>query len=198
MQATVCPEMIQLKARGYLHTWAQYGLTLSAAAFFDDTPSLQIDQSPVIRRFYQRTPPRHTKYVTQLYDALAEATAARRTMRHMDRTFRPDFAQEIEDTPENLEYGQLTSAQKGMRGISAEMRLVVDTPDLPTLQQHATDLGREKRFKARITRVRRSKAWGDLGDLKRELLDLWTEERNTLAKEVMQDIEAQRKQQRKR
>ncbi len=56
------------------------------------------------------------------------------------------------------------------------MRLVVDTPDLPTLRQHATDLGR---FKARITHMRRSKAWGDLGDLKRELLDLWTEERNT-------------------
>ncbi len=37
---------------------------------------------------------------------------------------------------------------------------------------------------------------GALGDLKRELLDLWTEERNTLAKEVMQDIEAQRKQRR--
>ncbi len=78
-----------------------------------------------------------------------------------------------------------------------EMRLVVDTPDLPTLQRHATDLGRERDFKARIARMRRSKAWGDLGDLKRELLDLWTEERNTLAKEVMQDIEAQRKQRRK-
>ncbi len=73
------------------------------------------------------------------------------------------------------------------------MRLVVNTPDLPTLQQHAMDLGRERNFKARITRMRRSKAWGDLGDLKRELLDLWTEERNTLAKQVMQDIEAQRK-----
>ena len=118
-------------------------------------------------------------------------------MSHMDRTFRPDFAKEIEDTPENLEYGQLTSAQKGMRGISAEMRLVVDTPDLLTLQRHATDLGREREFKTRITRMRRSKAWRDLGDLKRELLDLWTEERNTLAKQVMQDIEAQRKQRRK-
>ncbi len=45
---------------------------------------------------------------------------------------------------------------------------MVDTPDLPALRQHATDLGRE-------------------------LLDLWTEERNALAKEVMQDIEAQRR-----
>ncbi len=78
-----------------------------------------------------------------------------------------------------------------------EMRLVVDTPDLPTLQWHATDLGRERGLRARIARISRYKAWGDLGDLKRELLDLWTEERNTLAKEVMQDIEAQRNQRRK-
>ena len=57
----------------------------------------------------------------------------------------------------------------------------------------ATDLGRERDLKARIARMRRSKAWGDLGDLKRELLDLWTEERNMLAKQVMKDIKAQRK-----
>ncbi len=73
------------------------------------------------------------------------------------------------------------------------MRLVVDTHDLPTLQQHAADLGRDKLLRPKINRLRRSKAWRDLGDLKRELLDLWTEERNTLAKEVMQDIEVQRR-----
>ncbi len=44
--------------------------------------------------------------------------------------------------------------------------------------------------------MRLSKAWRDLGDLKRELLDLWTEERNAYAKEVMTDIKAQRKQRR--
>ncbi len=73
------------------------------------------------------------------------------------------------------------------------MRLVVDTPDLPTLQQHATDLGRERDFKARITRMQHSKAWGDPGDLKREPLDLWTEERNDLAKRAVLDIEKQRR-----
>ncbi len=74
---------------------------------------------------------------------------------------------------------------------------MVDTPDFPTLQRHATNLGRERGLMARIARTSRSKAWGDLGDLKRELLDLWAEERNTLAKAVMQDIEAQRKRRRK-
>jgi len=73
------------------------------------------------------------------------------------------------------------------------MRLVVDTPDLPTPQQYATDLGRERDFKARIARMRCSKAWGDLGDLKRELLDLWTAERNDLAKRAVLDIEKQRR-----
>ncbi len=41
---------------------------------------------------------------------------------------------------------------------SGEMRLVVGTPDLPTLQRHATDLGLERGLKARITRMQRSKA----------------------------------------
>jgi hypothetical protein len=77
------------------------------------------------------------------------------------------------------------------------MRLVVDTPDLPTLQRHAAGLARDRRLRPKSTRLRRSKPWGDLGDPKRELLDLWTEERNTLAKEIMLDIEAQRKQRRK-
>ncbi len=73
------------------------------------------------------------------------------------------------------------------------MRLVVDTPDLPSLQQHVADLGRDRNLRPRIARIRRTKAWRDLGNLKREPLDLWTEERNALAKTVMQDIEKQRK-----
>ncbi len=77
------------------------------------------------------------------------------------------------------------------------MSLVVNAPDLPTLQQHAAGLARERSLRPKINRLRLSKDWRDLGDLKRELLDLWTEERNVLAKEVMQDIEAQRKQRRK-
>ena len=187
------PAQVEALLRGYLNTWALYGLTLSDAAFFDDVPSLRVDQYPVIRRFYQGTPPRHSKYVTRLYDALEAATEARRTMRHMDRTYRPDFASEIELTPENLEFDHLSTAQKRMRPISAEMRRVVDIPDLPSLQQHASDLGRERHLRPKISRMKRSKSWRDLGGLKRELLDLWTEERNAYAKEVMLDIEAQRK-----
>ncbi len=70
---------------------------------------------------------------------------------------------------------------------------MVDIPDLRTLQQHASDFGREKDFRPMIGRMRHTKVWRDLGDLKRGLLDMWTEERNTYAKEVMLDIEKQRR-----
>ncbi len=112
---------------------------------------------------------------------------------HLPRPRHEDFAAEIERTPENLEFGQLSNAQKRMRTISAEMRRVVDIPDLRTLQQHASDLGREKHFRPMIGRMRHTKVWRNLGDLKRELLDMWTEERNAYAKEVMLDIEKQRR-----
>ena len=42
--------------------------------------------------------------------------------------------------------------------------------------------------------TRSADAWRDLGDMKRDLLDLWTEERSAYAKGVMTDIEKQRRQ----
>ncbi len=68
-----------------------------------------------------------------------------------------------------------------------------DTPSIRiALVQSHTGLSRERRFKPKIARMRDSKAWRDLGDLKRELLDMWIAERNARAKEVMRDIKGQR------
>ncbi len=114
-------------------------------------------------------------------------------MRHMDRTYRPDFAIELERTRENLEFNQLDRASKAMRTISREMRRVVDAPDLPSLQRYGVDLARDLRLRPKINRLRDGKSWGDLGDLKRDLIDLWIAERNDLAKRVVLDIEKQRK-----
>ena len=124
---------------------------------------------------------------------LATTIGSRRLVADMDRTGRPDFATELERTRENLEFNQLDRASKAMRSISREMRRVVDAPDLRTLRQYGADLARDKRLRPKIDRLRRGKVWDDLGDLKRELLDLWTAERNDLAKRVILDIEAQRK-----
>ncbi len=44
-----------------------------------------------------------------------------------------------------------------------------------------------------LDRLRRSRAWHNLGDLKRDLIDLWIGKRNALTKEVMTGIEARRR-----
>ncbi len=44
-----------------------------------------------------------------------------------------------------------------------------------------------------LDRLRRSRAWNNLGDLKRDLIDLWIGKRNALTKEVMTGIEARRR-----
>jgi len=183
------PAQVEALLRGYLNTWAMYGLTLSDALVFDDTPTLPVHEYPVIRRFYQPTPPHHTKYVTEFYELLKETTEARRTMRHMDRTYRPELAEELARSEANLTYDQLSRANQQMQSISREIRTVMTIPDLPTLQRYAGQLARDDRLYPRISRLRRSEAWRDTGDLKRALLDLWTQERNRLAKRVVQDVE---------
>ena len=59
------PARAEALLRGFLNTWAGYGLTLADAAFFDDAPELRIDQYPALRRFYRKTPATHTRYVTE-------------------------------------------------------------------------------------------------------------------------------------
>ena len=110
----------------------------------------------------------------------------------MARGYRPDLADEIEPTAPNLAYGQLSRANQTMQTYAAELRRVADAPDLPTLQGYARDLARDRTYAGRVGRLQRSRAWRDLGALKRELLDLWLTERNRLAEEVVREVKARR------
>lgn len=184
------PKQLEALLRGYFNTWATYGLTLSDAVFFDDVPDMRADQYPGLRRFYQSTPSPHSRYVTEFYEMLKEATEARRTMRAMVRSQRPETASEIAETPENIGYGPLGKAQERMQAFNAQMRRVSNTPDLESLQTYALAIAGEKRFAPAIGRMQVSKAWKDLGALKRELLDMWIAERNAYAKFVVKRFEA--------
>ena len=114
-------------------------------------------------------------------------------MREMDRSFRPQYAEEVAKTPENLEYFQLTNANEEMRGIVSEIRSVMRAPTLASLHQLAKQMVRRPSYRPTINKLRRSKDWRDLGALKAELLDLTIMERNKHAKVVVTDIEKQRK-----
>ena len=77
------PARTEALLRGYLNTWALYGLTLADAALYDDIPEMRVDQYPALRRFYQQKPARRTKYETMFYDMLREVTELRMTQSKM-------------------------------------------------------------------------------------------------------------------
>ena len=176
------PKQLEALLRGYLNTWAMYGLSAADGALFDDIPDLRTDQYPVIRRFFSQEPAKSTRHLSELYEVIEAATKARRTMRRMDRTHRPEIAAEMERERENLIYSQATRANKELSAIGREIAAVMNTPSLEELHTYAQGLARERRFAGKIAKLRRGESWRDIGALKRDLIDLWLSERNAFAK----------------
>jgi hypothetical protein len=153
----VNPVRAEALLRGYLNTWAAYGLLMSDKAFFGDTtPTLRTDQLPVARRFYAQEPALHTKHESKFYDMLEEAKRLRGTLRELDHLGRSDLADQKEQDPMAGEAQPLERAAKNLRSINADMLKA----------RRATDL---------------------TPDQKRKRLDELTAERNALFKATVQD-----------
>ena len=206
----ISPAKTEALLRGYFNTWAAYGLMLADGMVFDDTPDLRVDQYPGIRRFYSREPARRSRAVTQIYEMVQEATQARRTMRHMDRSYRPEIAAELENTRENLLHNQITFARDHLGVIKKEMdqvtwaRTLDDVREIAEerrrgakIRRDAIDKAAERRrvekSRVLITSAKRDGAWDDIGTLKMLLLDDLLRERNAYARDVMADVEAREK-----
>lgn len=126
------PESMQLNPvrgeallRGYLNTWAMYGLMLSDRTLFSDKlPAMRADQMPVVRRFYSQEPPQHTTFETQFYDMLSESQRLHGTLRELDRQGRPEIADEKEKGPLAGEARPLERAARNVQQVNAEMMKV--------------------------------------------------------------------------
>lgn len=127
----VPPARAEALLRGYLNTWAMYGLMLSDQAFFGDKlPEMRTDQMPVVRRFYQDEPARGTKFESQFYDMLGEAKRLQGTLRELDRQGRPDIADQKEQSPLAGESKPLERTNKNLQSLNAEMKDVRRADDL--------------------------------------------------------------------
>lgn len=121
----VNPVRAEALLRGYLNTWALYGLAFTDHAFFGDKlPAGRTDQLPVVRRFYSQEPPQHTKYETMFYDMLGEANRLHGTMRELDALGYKAIADAKEKDPLATEARPLDRAAKSLSQINADMREV--------------------------------------------------------------------------
>jgi hypothetical protein len=121
----VPPARAEALLRGYFNTWAMYGLMLTDSAFFGkQLPERRLDEMPVVRRFYEGTPAKHTKYEEMFYDMLGEAERLRGTMRELDDRNQQELADEKEKEPLSTKVGQLGRAQKRLSTINKDMQAV--------------------------------------------------------------------------
>lgn len=121
----VNPVRAEALVRGYFNTWGMYGLMLADQAFFGDKlPEKRLDEMPVVRRFYEGEPAKHTKFESQFYDMLGEAKRLHNTMRTLDKMNRPEIADEIEQNPMAEMDKQLERASRNLHGINADMEQV--------------------------------------------------------------------------
>lgn len=121
----VNPVRAEALLRGYFNTWGMYGLMLTDQAFFGDKlPEKRMDELPVVRRFYEADPVKHTKYETMFYDMLGEARRLHGTMRELDQVGRSEIADEIEKSPLSSKGKQLERASRNIGTINADMEEV--------------------------------------------------------------------------
>lgn len=118
----VNPVRAEALIRGYFNTWGMYGLMLADQGLFGDKlPAKRLDEMPVVRRFYEGEPAKHTRFETEFYDMLGEARRLHNTMRQLDKQNRPEIANEIEAKPMTLMDKQLERAAKNLHGINGDM-----------------------------------------------------------------------------
>ncbi len=156
------PARAEALLRGYLNTWAGYGLMLSDAAFFGNQPEKRLDELPIVRRFYAQDPARHTKYEEAFFDMLKEATMMRGTI---DRLH---------------ERGDTERATK----------LEAKHPDIAWEARYMQKVAKWNRDTERqMTEVRRDRSLTPAQ--KRVQLDTLTAERNQLFKETVLELKKQ-------
>lgn len=175
--------------KGYLNTWAVYGLNMSDWMIFDDQPAANWDRNPMWRRFVGTQPARSTRFIQDLYDVINEANKTRATARYLARTHRPELAGEEAYSAPNMLYKAGTRAEATMSAISNALKRNDDAPTLKIAQKVAKEVNsimpKEEKF---LKLVKENGTWEDINKLKRAVEDSLLYRRNNYARDVMTQI----------
>ncbi len=191
----VSPVRVEALLRGYLNTWALYGLTMSDAMFFDDQPDLSIHEYPVFRTFWPKpAEKRHTRYETEFYDAVRDASQLRRNVRQALNLWGRDIAREYAEDPRQALRPFLNTQKKTMDAINDNTNRIRNMRSLEELRTYAEAIGRGQ-MGPQVRALQQTEAWNHKGKLKAELLDMWSAKRSAFAKQSMQQLQKMRQRQ---
>ena len=152
------PARAEALLRGYFNTWAMYGLMLSDNAFFDkNMPERRLDEMPVLRRFYEASPAKHTKYETMFYDMLGEAQRLHGTIKTLDEMGSKSMADEFDKNPKASTTQQLQRVNENLQAINRDMNDVRNSDNTKADKRKRLDeltLERNELLKATVNDVR--------------------------------------------
>jgi hypothetical protein len=132
----VNPVRAEALLRGYLNTWASYGLLLSDLALYgDELPTMRVDEMPVLKRFIGAQPARHTKYEKEYYDLLGESIRMRRTFNHLLKTGDVDRALDYSGKRDGEQGVVLNAFQKPIKQLRQAVEIARRDPDLTPNQR---------------------------------------------------------------
>tara|TARA_Y100000310_G_scaffold339279_1_gene431489 strand:- start:523 stop:4413 length:3891 start_codon:yes stop_codon:yes gene_type:complete len=186
------PRRMKHLLRGYLNAWAEYGLMLSDAIFFDEAQDIPIDRLPGIRSFHKKTHGARSAAETKFYDWATEATMARQTAKRMVKRGFPEIADELRLTDEYKDAGLAAAAKKTVSGFNSTMNRISTRKELKDVQAEANRMARNKAMGAKVRKIKASKDWQDIGALKAELLIVFTDHRTDYMKGVLAKAEKNR------
>jgi len=127
----VNPVRAEALLRGYLNSWAMYGLMASDRFVVGkNLPEMRTDEKPVVRRFYRDEPQAHTKFESEFYEMLSASKRLRGSLKELDQMGLPQIADEKEKSPLAGEAKPLERAAKNLGAINKDMEQVRRDPGI--------------------------------------------------------------------
>ena len=184
----VSPAQAEHLLRGYLNSWADYGLRLIDGIAFDDAPHMRLDQAPVIRRFYGEQPRLNSRYVDELYQMVGAADQVRATARFMTRTFSPEQAQAELRKPEVAQGIALKGAGKVLGGYRRQIEEVLRAHTVEELRKLAELQSRIAPDPGFMMQAQAPANWNSLPRLKTLMRDRLVAMRNQFAEREVKQL----------
>jgi uncharacterized glyoxalase superfamily protein PhnB len=180
----VSPAQLEQLLRGYLNTWALYGLMLVDGSFYDRAPDIPFTELPAIRPFYRGKRTTRTREVEPFFKMLEEVRATNRVWQKMRDENEPGIVAELQEQRDRALERRLGRSETRARKIRERRENVINAANLSSLHTQARRIRTRDRAAYRQMRDN-ADVWDDAGKLRARMIEFWSEQYASIFREAM-------------
>jgi hypothetical protein len=171
----VSPAQLEQLVRGYLNTWALYGIMLVDGVFYDQAPDIPFHELPGIRPFYRGKRTARTRQSEVFFDMLREAQKTNAVWQKMRRENEDEIVASLQETRDRAREARLGGANERARKTRQRREAVINARGLSALRKLARRV-RTRDKAAYHKMLNNADVWGDAGALRARMIEFWSEE----------------------